>query len=135
MILESAQMLCVAHHHYDSKLPNLYRKTHINHPSTIWVRSSKKHYEWLYNLFRELCDEYKYRYGKTHLTDTKLRKVLKQLPNGIPDNGFVNPPQAMPEQYYSNDTVKSYRDYYNGEKHSFCTWRNRDIPKWFRGSK
>jgi len=133
MILESAQMLCNTHHFFNSNLPNLYKKTHMNHPSSVWIRKSKKHYEWLYSLFCELSDEYKYRYGKIHKTDKKLRKVLKKLPVGIPDNGFEDPPLAMPEQYHSENAVKSYRDYYNGEKYSFCTWRKREIPNWFGG--
>ena len=43
MILESAQMLCTAHHHYDNgnwTVP--YKKAHYNHPSTIWCRQNKK---------------------------------------------------------------------------------------------
>ena len=54
MILESAQMLCTAHHHYAEKheinadyIP--YKKAHYNHPSTIWCRQNKNHYRWLYN--------------------------------------------------------------------------------------
>lgn len=132
MILESAQMLCTAHHCFDSKIPNLYKKTHVNHPSSVWVRESKSHYKWLYNLFVELCEEYKYRYGKVHKTDAKLRKVLKNPPKGLKDAGFVDPPQAMPEEYRSGNSVKSYRKYYNEEKYSFCTWKERDVPEWFR---
>ena len=42
MILESAQMLCTAHHHYGySNVP--YKKVHYNHPSTIWVRENTHH--------------------------------------------------------------------------------------------
>ena len=40
MILESAQMLCTAHHCYGSseqKANVPYKQAHLNHPSTIWV--------------------------------------------------------------------------------------------------
>ena len=40
MILESAQMLCTAHHCYGSaeQRANVpYKQAHLNHPSTIWA--------------------------------------------------------------------------------------------------
>ena len=47
MILESAQMLCTAHHHYGNGDNVPYKKAHYNHPSTIWVRENSLHYDWL----------------------------------------------------------------------------------------
>ena len=38
MILESAQMLCAAHHVIGNPDDSPYRLAHKNHPSTIWVR-------------------------------------------------------------------------------------------------
>ena len=49
MILESAQMLCTAHHCImgeDADVP--YKPAHRNHPSTIWARQSGQNYAWLY---------------------------------------------------------------------------------------
>lgn len=41
MILEVAQMLSTAHRELESNIVTddclLYKKTHLNHPSTIWV--------------------------------------------------------------------------------------------------
>ena len=48
MILESAQMLCTAHHHYDNGDNVPYKKAHYNHPSTVWARANKPQYYWLY---------------------------------------------------------------------------------------
>ena len=48
MILESAQMLCTAHHHFGLGDEVPYRKAHYNHPSTIWTRANTNHYYWLY---------------------------------------------------------------------------------------
>ena len=76
MILESAQMLCTAHHHYaelndynTDYIP--YKKAHYNHPSTVWVRQNSRNYYWLYHHMLALGDEYKKRYGKKHLSITK----------------------------------------------------------------
>ena len=70
MILESAQMLCAAHHVLGSKLDIPYKQAHLNHPSTVWTRQSRSTYMWLYNHMMALGDEYTKRYGKTHLTIT-----------------------------------------------------------------
>ena len=59
MILEYAQMLSTAHRELDGNVPDiLYKSTHKNHPSTIWTRASKQHYDWLFRLFRMLSAEY-----------------------------------------------------------------------------
>ena len=51
----------------------IYKASHVNHPSNIWVRSSSEHYMWLWKLWHYLCVEYTNRYGKVHLTWKKLR--------------------------------------------------------------
>ena len=58
MVLESAQMLCAAHHVLEGGAPVPYKLAHKNHPSTVWVRSNSKHYDWLYRHFKALSDEY-----------------------------------------------------------------------------
>ena len=61
MILESAQMLCTAHHVImgdDADVP--YKTTHKNHPSTIWARQSGQNYAWLYHHMIALGEEYYY---------------------------------------------------------------------------
>ena len=91
MILESAQMLCTAHHHYDEDTDVPYKKAHYNHPSTIWTRESDEHYMWLFDHMVALGKEYTKRYGKTHLSITKCFLPLYRIPVGIPSNGFPPP--------------------------------------------
>jgi hypothetical protein len=62
MILESAQMLCTAHHHFNEDTNVPYKKAHYNHPSTKWVRESIDHYFWLYDHMIGLGEEYTRRY-------------------------------------------------------------------------
>jgi hypothetical protein len=82
----------------DSNMENvLYKASHINHPSNIWIRSSDSHYQFVYDMFVALCNEYTHRYGKTHLTEEKLKDILQHLPNNIASADFVDPPQAMPD--------------------------------------
>ena len=76
MVLESAQMLCAAHHVVEGGAPVPYRLAHKNHPSTVWVRSNTKHYYWLYRHFHGLSEEYTKRYGKVHMSWEKCSKLL-----------------------------------------------------------
>lgn len=117
MILESAQLLSTAHHLLKSdNAPLLYKPTHSKHPSAVWVRQSKAHYEWLYNHFISLCMEYTKRYGKVHGTDLKLRNLLATPPINLLDNGFAPPPCAMPDEFKDGDSLSSYRKYYEAKK-------------------
>lgn len=133
MILESAQLLSAAHRILDSNQDaRLYRVTHKNHPSAVWVRQSVHNYNWLYELFIALCDEYTRRYGKIHLTDIKLRNVLVSPPKNIPNVPFIQPPQAMPNEYKNEDSVVAYRQYYINAKNKFATWKIPEHkPSWF----
>ena len=121
MILESAQMLCTAHHEImgdDANVP--YKRAHVNHPSTIWVRENAYNYMWLYKHMVALGDEYTKRYGKEHLTITKCFDPLFRLPPGIPipkPLTHTQPPQAMPDEYKDPCSIKAYWNYYIGEKH------------------
>jgi len=130
MILEYAQLLSTAHRvldHVEEDSP-FYKESHVNHPSSKWVRSSSRHYEYVYNLFYHLCDEYTFRYGKQHSTDKRLKMVLRYPPKNLPDNGFTPPPQAMPDDSKDMCTVEAYQRYYRIHKRSFAKWTGRDIP-------
>jgi len=131
MILEYAQMLSTAHRELDGNVPDiLYKSTHKNHPSTIWTRSSKQHYDWLFRLFRMLSAEYMIRYGKIHKSWNTLNNILEFAPKNIKDNGWIDPPQCMPDHCKKSNTIDAYRDYYLTEKASFSTWKTKQ-PMWW----
>ena len=161
MIVETAQMLCTAHRVLDGALVMkqnkngrqlkywdlfegsddlememvLYKPAHVNHPSSIWCRETSANYQWLYDHFVALCDEYTYRYGKTHSTDIKLRQVLRNHPRNIKKGEQTVIPLAMksnPECMFPNDPIKSYRLFYQTKQERFSmTWKYRDVPEWF----
>ena len=153
MVIEYAQLMSTAHRILDGKqyteIQNgrrikrwrleddgyesiLYKASHINHPSAIWSRSSNHNYEWLYELWLNLCNEFTNRYGKKHLTETKLINFLKFTPKNIRKDKFTEPPPAMPEYCkIEGDSVASYRKYYLKEK-PFARWeKSNNIPDWF----
>jgi hypothetical protein len=135
MILESAQLLYSAHHMIDNTiLPNdAYRKTHVNHPCSIWVRESSYNYQWLCRLGLALCQEYTYRYGKIHKTQRHLEWLSQHVPD-IPDNGMTMIRQAMPDEYKVPHPIQAYRKYYIENKllkRGIVKYTKRDIPPFF----
>jgi hypothetical protein len=118
MIIETAQLLSTAHHILDPEKDHTmyYKVTHMNHPSAVWARETHSNYEWLYRHFIALCDEYTKRYQKVHLTDTKLRDLLKKYPLNIQKGAMTEIKVAMPDQYHRDDKVSAYRQYYTKEK-------------------
>jgi hypothetical protein len=133
MVVESAQMLSTAHRVLDGDIiPELYRATHKNHPSSVWVRQSANHYGWLMYHLSALSEEYTFRYGKVHAT-TRLFPLLKILPENIPQVGFTPPPCCMDTDYIlSEDAVENYRNYYKHGKAHLHTWTKRPPPAWIQ---
>lgn len=155
--LESAQMLSTAHRILDGeyklgksktgrnqktwyfsspeKENVIYKAGHINHPCTIWTRESSENYIWHFNLFKELLDEYHYRYGKIHAC-TKLIPYLQNVPRNIKMGSRTQFAVAMPDECkIHNDVIGSYRNYYIQKKKSIASWNgkinSRPIPEWF----
>jgi len=127
MILESAQMLCTAHHVHGDPDDVPYKQAHLNHPSTIWVRENSLHYDWLYEHMIALGDEYTKRYGKQHLSITKCKIPLSNQPENIPHEEFEQPPQCMPDEFKDECSVQAYWNYYIGEKHTVANQKTEKI--------
>lgn len=141
MILETTQLLSTCHHVVDpikaedyEKLGLIYRKTHPNHPCSLWLRDCKENYIWLCHFGLALCKEYAYRYDKQP-SDHKCHRMLMFLIHHVPslpsNNGVITQPKlAMPDQYKTADPIYSYRMYYLNEKQRMLVWRKRSPPTW-----
>lgn len=159
MILESAQLLCMAlwsdklfgytpralnsdeyaelkavmraePANMDERTFVPYKAGHHNHPCSIWLRSSVEHFYYLHNLANELQREAWYRGYKTHKSTGVINAL--PLPKHTPDNGFVPPFPAMPDELKSGDTLTDYRLFYMLDKAAIpATWRARDKPFWW----
>ena len=158
MILEYAQLLSTAHRVLDGTLsigvsktgrkqtryvlPDnresvLYKSTHINHPSAVWVRQSKENYNWLANMLLALCEEYTHRYGKIHKTerDGLCYVLVKNSPHSIGNSGFTQPTPAMPDDVkIIGDSIASYKNYYIKNKGHLASWKKRNIPEWYNAN-
>lgn len=155
MILESCQLLSTAHHVLDGVqitrtakngrkfttyensrkdffFPPLLRCTMVNHPCTIWTRSSYLAYNWLWLHVKEMLRVYEVRYNKIHAYDSLVQHSLIHAPKNIPTTSDLPPfVQAMPEQYKKENAVEAYRAYYIGDKSRFAVWPHNEIPKWY----
>jgi hypothetical protein len=143
MILEYAQMLSVAHRVMDGhqkpwRLPDereatLYKVTHQNHPTSIWVRQNIETYAWTVQLLKHLLDEYTVRYGKVHKVQKDgLDVLLSNPPTNLNIGAFIEPPQAMPEEFrVAGDSIRAYRNYYIKDKFRFAKWSVRQEPYWW----
>ncbi len=59
-----------------------------------------------------------------------MQKPLKQLPLGIPDSTFTEPPQCMPEEYkVVDDSVSAYWNYYEQEKYKIKAKNEQKIVR------
>ena len=155
MVIEYAQLMSTAHRYLDGELygektangraikrwrhPNtnmeatLYKASHVNHPDGLWVRSSDANYNYLYNLWCRLCEEYTHRYGRKHLTQEKLENLLRFAPRNIEHSPMADVhglPLAMPDDVKGKSVVNSYRRYYNKYKIDFAKYTNREKPEW-----
>ena len=154
MVIEYAQLMSTAHRvidgdmyesktaagrrikrwlHPNSNMENvLYKASHINHPDGLWVRSSDANYNYLYNLWCRLCEEYTHRYGRTHLTEEKLKDLLRFPPSNIQHASMADLhglPLAMPDDVKGRSVVKSYRRYYKKYKMPFARYTKRETPE------
>jgi hypothetical protein len=79
-----------------------------------------------------LHKEFQIRYGeyKYHQSFAKLKGILREVPENIPNVPFTQPLQAMPDDVKNIDSITAYRDYYIKYKKSFATWKTT-TPKWF----
>ncbi len=159
MIVEYAQLMSTAHRVLDGKQyegrtkanrrirrwlhPDknmeevLYKASHINHPSSLWCRTTTANYEWLYKHFLASCKEYTLRYGKVHATETKLAEVFKTPPKNLPKGKQTEFAVAIAANqtcrklpgFNKLSVVDKYKQYIRCDK-PFAKWTKRDKPSW-----
>jgi len=133
MIVETAQMLYSVHWFMELTLPETaYKKAHINHPCSIWARTSLENYIWLCQLGEELCREYTYRYGKIHKTQQHIEWLQRNIPLLAPI-GITNPAQAMPQEYKDPNPIQAYKNFYVKNKmeiRGITRYTKRPVPYW-----
>ena len=144
MVLESAQILSSGIFLNSGIIyPQLYRPAFLGHPCVIWASQTYANWQWLYQHFQALCDEYSYRYAKQHKT-LQLAPALQELSSIIPNapiTNFANCTRAEKlgiNYKHVNDTHEAYRLYLNA-KWACDTrkpvWTMRGAPTWYCAPK
>jgi hypothetical protein len=130
MILEAMQLICTTFHLQGIKAP--YACTHINHPCTIFTRTSKDNFNYVCEYVYALAKEFTYRYENIHKSSLLLKWVWdNQHLLSFPKTGLTEFALAMPDQYKTSDSVESYRKYYFFEKGHLACWKTRNTPHWY----
>lgn len=141
IILEAAQMLSTAVNTIDPEHKlNTYKSCHLNHPVSIWVRTSLENFMWTIDLVEAMHNEWKYRNdhppSKLHKS-YEIAMYLKEnhpSPDKFQSRGLTEFAQAMPVEFKDDDPVIAYRKYYqlDAHKRKIATWRKRNRPNWYR---
>jgi len=82
-----------------------------------------------------LCNEYTLRYGRKHAKQDAVC-LLAALAPDLPNIGFTEPAQAMPDEFkVEGDSVAAYRRYYDEfKRHTIrMSWKHGEIPIWYSG--
>ncbi len=142
MILEIVQMLYTTWHVNDI-LPDTappckstgnpgYKKAHVNHPMTKWMRESRGNYEFAVRLAAALALEFEHRYGHYHGCTKHVIWLAAHYPPFVKKH-MTPVPQCMPDEYkIPGDSVQAYRNYYLGDKARFAKWSKRPQPPWWK---
>lgn len=124
MILESTQLLSTALNVLGASGP--YKTTHINHPCSIWTRTSRSNAWWLINHLEALCSEYTARYNKVHKCVEHIQEIKNKI-NVIPEIGLT-PFENCTNFKEVNDVYLAYKLALN-EKWENDTAKGYE-PKW-----
>lgn len=108
-----------------------YSISHVNHPCTVWTRSSIENFNWLLECTDSLCTEFEKRWKHPHSIKAIINWMRKNPPK-LPSVGLQPFAKAMPDCFREPNPVQSYRKYY-GMKTSYMRvqWIKGSTPSWW----
>lgn len=148
MLMEANQMLSLAvktfweddsYVFYETNTELTRGWSHVNHPVTIWVRSSRDNFAWTIQHAKALADEFEVRYGKRHASESRIRFMSSHV-DTIPE-GSITPFQnsarnaGIGVDFSHLPVCEAYREYLNNRWISdirYPSWTNRGAPSWYR---
>lgn len=116
----------------------VYNRTHLNHPCTLWVQQHQRNFVWLTQFLGYLIKEYDFRFGNKDkfIKARRLHELFQQI---ILDNSFDSSEPFLfiavvgeDEDLQIDDTVLAYRMYYKRHKQHLHKYTKRKTPKWLR---
>lgn len=144
MILECCQMLTTALRERgcpEDELPvtkaNVpYRSTHKNHPCTLWAGRTYGNYRWLSDHMWALCDEFRKRFGHTHVCELNMQIIVaggEYIPKGALEpfqNSSLFPGMEDTCQAYKNTLIIKWQHRDRNPR-----WSNAQRPDWYANCK
>lgn len=116
----------------DDRTFTRYLPTHINHPSSVWIRSNKLHFDYTKKLINALNNECLRRGYNSHASCVETNKLFVE---NMPNREWKDPTLAMPIELQKYDTIESYRLFYMLDKGPIANWKNVSPPDWWDQSK
>lgn len=116
--------------------------SHLNHPVSLWVRSTLANWNWTWDYASALIKEYELRYGKTHGASPRV-EYLTPFRTCLPVGGLLSFQNSAKNDGLGLDFThlpvpKSYRQYliarWETDKRA-VTFQNRGAPEWSRSRK
>ena len=137
ILTEICQMLSTVYRDFtiDKEAPDfIYKATHRKHPCVLWIKKKWANMKYTIDLANALYNEYQFRYNKPdkHIRNKKIIDFCYKHLSSVIDENLTPFALAMPDKYKTDDTVKSYRNYYLGEKKHLFKWTNRETPYWIK---
>lgn len=129
MPLETAQLLCSVFEPGDAP----YKRTHYNHPCSIWTRMARSNFLWLCEHGFALCDAYTQRFGKVHASQRVIAWCHDhQAQLTFPQEARTPFAIVMDDVYKQETVVQSYRTLYSEGKRDIARWdKCHAAPDWW----
>ena len=142
MVLETAQMLSAAvrirafEEGDTTSFSELYGKTHVNHPCTVWTRSGRQQFDWMIEHGLWLNDEFMHRYGHSlpHRSTTVITEAAKH-------RGLFDESRPLVFDFNSSGFHTDHGIHFNYQlcmSHKWCrldarrpSWTKRIRPKFY----
>jgi hypothetical protein len=134
MIVESCQMLSTSDQLHRGLPRNQRYKIAYQHHPCVRSLQNQSNYIWLTHHLRGLLQEYTARYSKHHSCEKLFEDYwMKTYLMHSFDFSKTNFPKCMPDQFKTDSTIDSYRNYYRFKKETLKTFSYRipeNCPKW-----
>lgn len=100
-------------------------------PWPAWARLRSVHYRWLWRVGVAAAEEFEWRFSQQHAARAALR-TLEPLPPRLlaPPHGWLTFPYALPDGYWCEDVVGSYRVCYAAGRAWDLAYTRRAPPGW-----
>lgn len=146
MVLESAQLLSTAlrlRNAAEVDLSRTYKLTHRNHPSAVWLRRSRHHFDWLVTHALELCRMFRERSGVAHKSQPVIdycgtfARLLPRRPFALEAGDLAilstEAGQAAHRRFLESDqtfpqAVLAYREFYEAKPYVIDARRKGERP-------